>query len=757
MTEQQVDKGKFVHLHVHNSFSLKDGVGSPEDRVKWAVKNNKPAVATSNHGALSDWIAIYQGCKEADIKAILGCEFYFKRGSEELVEILKTEDDSTEAKEIKRKYRKGINHVTLFAQNLEGYYNMIKLNNEAWMKRFYFRPIVSDLSVEKHNKGIICLSGCSNSEINQLIRSKHYLQSDKRQEDVKELIKSKIKVMTSVFKTKNIEKLAEDANIDHFDIEYFNAKGGEKFDQADYITYVKEQIALQDSDNVKSTDDKVDHLINWWHGLFGSNFYVEIMTIEYEDQKVVNEELIKIARKKGLPLAITNDAHYLTKKEAAVQELQMLSDQKATYDDLKNDTEEKIWTIKSTDLYYKDIDEMYESWEKFHKSETFTEAVFWEGIYNVGRIVDSVEKYEIDTSVKMPKLYEDGLKVFTKKISEGMKTRDISVERLGQELYDKYVAQIKLELKLIKDKGYIDYFLMVEDITTHARLIGGKWAVGPGRGSSAGSLICYLIGITDIDPIKHDLMFFRFLDPGRDDCPDIDSDFAPRLRDQVISYIVERFGRDNTANIGTYGMLKARSAIQDVARVFDIPANETMAVTKYLDIESEAETLHDLEYTNPELKKYFDKWQDKGFDLRFFVNSLIGSARNVSMHAAGMLISNTNLAENIALMQAKKGIITAWQESGSSTELSSLGYAKVDILGLCLEENTLIATDKGDVKIKYVDNCSIQYLDEYGNIKYLDSNDFLLTETGEKDLIEIELEDGSKLLCSENHKFFKKQ
>ncbi len=481
-SENQVDKSKFVHLHVHNSFSFKDGIGTPQSRVDWSVKNNKEAVATSNHGNIADWIAIYLGAKEADIKPILGCEFYYKRGSDDLTQALIGDKNSDDVKTVKRKYRKGINHITMFAKNMTGYHNMLKIHNDAWMNRFYFRPIVSDKKVEENHEGIICLSGCTASEVNYLLKTKQYLLSDQRQEDVKELIKLKVKTMTSVFKTKNFNKLISDSNIDNFDVDYFNDKSDDKFDQADYLKYTHEQIKIKDDEDVSSTDDKVDKLIDWWHGIFGDDFYIEIMTIHFEDQRTVNESLIKIAKKKNIPLVITNDAHYITKAEAAVQELQMLSDQKKTFEDLKNDTEDKIWTIKSEDLYYKDISEMYTSWEEYHKSDTFTEEVFWEGIYNVTQIVDKIEKYEIDTSIKMPKLYDDGLKIFMKKISDGMKFRKINPERLGEDLYKIYTDQVKRELKLIKSKGYIDYFLITEDIIRWAKDKFGEWAVGPGRG-----------------------------------------------------------------------------------------------------------------------------------------------------------------------------------------------------------------------------------------------------------------------------------
>jgi DNA polymerase-3 subunit alpha len=266
--------------------------------------------------------------------------------------------------------------------------------------------------------------------------------------------------------------------------------------------------------------------------------------------------------------------------------------------------------------------------------------------------------------------------------------------------------------------------------------------------SGGSSLLCYLIAITNVNPILHDLDFSRFLDPSRLDMPDLDIDFSPRHADEIFEYIVNRFGRDNVTNIGTYGMLKTKSAIQDVARVFGILPSETNIVTKNIDIESEGDTLEEHEKANPELTKYLNKNVIGSGDLRFFIEGVRGSARNLSMHAAGVLISNVNLKENLALMKCKKGIITAWQESGSVQELSTIGY--------CIEENTLIKTNYGDVPIKDIDGYKIQYLDNNGEIQYLNEEDYILIETGKKELMEFILEDGSKILCSKDHKLFKK-
>lgn len=257
-----------------------------------------------------------------------------------------------------------------------------------------------------------------------------------------------------------------------------------------------------------------------------------------------------------------------------------------------------------------------------------------------------------------------------------------------------------IKIKSIETKKYSGkvYDLSIEK--DHTYTING-YSV---HNSAAGSLVNYLLEITDVDPIKHDLLFERFLDPAREDMPDIDIDFEPRIRDDVIDYMVERFGRENTANIGTYGVLKVKSAIQDAARVFGIPAKETMGVTKYI-AASDEESLEDVEANNPKLQEYFDKWAQNGYDLRYYVRGMMGSVRQPSMHAAGLLVSSINLFENIALMKAKKGVITAWQEGNMGRELSDQGYAKMDILGLnnlqVMNDAARLVKERHDVEINW--------------------------------------------------------
>jgi hypothetical protein len=168
------------------------------------------------------------------------------------------------------------------------------------------------------------------------------------------------------------------------------------------------------------------------------------------------------------------------------------------------------------------VEQVYQSWDSGHKSEVFTEEVFWDAIKTVCSIVDSVEDYAIDVSSKMPKLYDNGLDILKAKIEQGKISKNITIERFGEKVFQEYQDRIERELSVIVPKGYVDYFLIVDDMVNFAKTNFGEWTSGPGRGSAAGSLINYLIGITNVDPMRHQLLFERFLDPSRVDMPDID-------------------------------------------------------------------------------------------------------------------------------------------------------------------------------------------------------------------------------------------
>jgi len=695
---------QFVHLHCHNSLSLKDGIGVPETRIQYAIDNNKPAIATTNHGSIADWINIYNGAKDNGMKPILGVEAYFNRNAEELRIALK--EEGKEATHKRKVLKKNNNHMTLLVKNGAGYKNLLKVQNDAWLNGFYFNPIISPDVLKKNSEGIIVLSGCANGEQNKIILQKHYLLSDQRLDDIQGLIDSKIKSMRGLFRTKNDEKYADDEYLDQFDFEYFyNHQEEKKLNEEEYKVYALEEIKKSDIEQIENADKRINNIVDWWHGIFKDDYYLEIMPIDWPPQKIVNEELIKISKAKNIPLALTNDAHYINKAEAKVQELQMLSSQSKTFEDLENDTTGKIWTIKGEEFYFKTVDELYEAWEKWHKSDIFTEEVFWASINGTIEVVNKVEKYEIDTSPKLPKLYDDPTSILAKKIALGIK------RRYPNGMDDQHIERAKYEFKIITDKGFADYFLIMEDIIMWAKNKFGPTTVGPGRGSAAGSLVSYLIGVTDVDPIPFNLLFERFLDVARNDVVDIDTDFETRIRDEVLEYIIQRFGREYVVPIGTFGVLQTRSALLDVGRVHGIDVGETFAVTKKLDPEVDAgdyPTIEDVEVRYPELTAYLDRHEKRlGVNLRFFINRIRGSHRQMSQHACGVLITSEKLTESVALGRANKGLITSWTEGSLGSQLSSLGFYKFDILGLnnlqVINDTTKLIEQRHGVKINWDD------------------------------------------------------
>lgn len=668
---------KFVHLHCHNSFSLKDGIGTPDTRIDWHAKRRKPAIATTNHGNIHDWITIYEGAKKNNMKPLLGMEAYFNRRADELEEVINVDSKENVAKrKLLRKYN---SHVTMFCKNEKGFHNLVKIHNDAWVNRFYHSPIVSPRVVAENNEGLIVLSGCSSAEQNQIILQKHRLMSENRETERKSEARDKVMIMKQLFKTKRDDKFLDEDNFDEWDFAYFYEHQNEELDPKAYYELAIEHLKEVDEKFIQEADKKIDEIIDWWHEILGENYFLEIMVLDYEPQKIVNQELIKISQRKGIPLVLTNDAHYLTRSDSEIQRLMMLSDQDKTFFDLETQEQiggSKIWTIKSREMYYKSVDELYNAWKEWHESEIFSEDIFWEAVNGALLVQDKIENFEIDSSPKLPKLYENSKQILVKKLAEGMK-------KLGFVGNKEYEERLKFELKVISDKGFIDYFLIMEDITSWAKNNFGVNSVGAGRGSAAGSLVNYVLGITGVDPIKHDLLFERFLDIKREDAVDIDTDFEPRIRDKVLQYMAETYGSENVAPIGTFGLLKTRSAILDTARVLGIPPQETMAVTTKLpkDLDEDA-PLQQLEDTYQPLKKYLDTHTTEQHPMRVYVNAIKGSQRNASMHACGVLLTSNKLMENVALMKTKKGIVTGWVEGAGGRELSDFGYYKYDILGL---------------------------------------------------------------------------
>ncbi len=398
--------------------------------------------------------------------------------------------------------------------------------------------------------------------------------------------------------------------------------------------------------------------------IFGEgNFFLEIMENGIPEQKRVNQALIEIGRKLQIPLVATNDCHYLNREDAEAHEV-LLCIQTGK-------------TLKDTDRMRFSTDQFY-----FRSPEEMKELFSYcpEAIENTAKIAErcnlSLElgkfylpTFEVGTDENLDRLLEkkatEGLEVLLPKLLRDEK----------KDLEETYRKRLARELAMIRSMGFSGYFLIVADFIEHARQ--NNIPVGPGRGSAAGSLVAYAIGITKIDPIRYSLFFERFLNPDRISMPDIDTDFCPEGRDQIISYVTNKYGADKVSQIITFGKMQARAVIRDVGRAMGMAYGEVDRIAKLIpnvlnikleDAIKTEQRLKDEQKNNPQIKKLID-----------LSKKLEGLNRHSSTHAAGVVISDIPLVERIPLARSPKGdVVTQF----AMNEISDIGLTKFDFLGL---------------------------------------------------------------------------
>ncbi len=428
---------------------------------------------------------------------------------------------------------------------------------------------------------------------------------------------------------------------------------------------------------LKDDEKKLKESLDYYLSIFGKdNFYIELQYHNLEEQRKVNTKLIQLSKKLNLKRVITNDAHYLLKEHANPHDILLCIQTKKRID------EPNRLRFKTQEFYLKSYNELYNIW-----GSDFKDAFL--------NTLEILEKTNLDLKLNsvyyLPKYTINGQDVnsfeFLKKLC---------LENLPKKYpnYDQSIIdRMEYELKVIKDMGFSDYFLIVWDFINWAKSKGIP--VGPGRGSVGGSLVAYLIGITNIDPLKYGLLFERFLNPGRKSLPDIDTDFCQLRRDEVIEYITEKYGKTKVAHIGTFGTLKAKAAIRDAARVLGYPASFGDYLAKMIPFNySIKEALEE----NKELQKeyYENKDVKKVIDIAIEIEGVI---RNQSVHAAGVVISSIDLDELTPLIKQNDVIATAYD----MTSIEKLGLVKMDFLGL----RTLSVIDDTVKLIKKINNIDL--------------------------------------------------
>ena len=605
---------RFVALHHHDEFSIKDGLGTVEQLIRILKSQRRSYCCVTNHGSVGGWIRQYNACRAAGIKPIFGMEAYVKRD---------------------RAKERSANHLIMLANTEEGFYNIIKIHNDAQIHGKYYDPRANWECIDKWGDGIVGTSACFAGEIPRFLMNEE-MDKAERFARAKEVYDFYTGSFDKFFVELQIIEFEEQRELNRRLIEFCDKVGGQyvlacdshylEAEQAD--THDLLMMARQGKTRLDQFEDKEDV----W------NF--EVRNLYYRNAEQMEETFYSGFDEQEL---VKNEEKGILEPE----------------------------TVRRPPLL----------------DDVFTKEIFEQAMENTHRIAIECEDIKLDDNVKLPKLYDDSSEQLRVLINKGFKWRKLHKKKNRQEYIDRLVE----EFKIINDLGWPDYFLVMDYIVKWTIEKYGEWAIGYGRGSACGSLVAYCLNLTDIDPIEYGLLFERFLDESRPDPPDIDTDFDPGVRQSVKDHIVEKFGADYTCSIGTYQTYKTKAVIVDVARTLGLDVNEANMVTKKMDSlqsfendDGEEEkvdkmSFDELEKHYPELKDYFDRYPE----VKIHASVLRNQVRNMGKHAGGVIISNLNLKGRIPVqLDASNDVISSWAESGNAAELSKVGLVKYDILGL---------------------------------------------------------------------------
>ena len=558
----------FVHLHLHTEFSLLDGMIRTKDLAQRAKEFGMPAVAMTDHGNLYGAIKFYQDCHKVGVKPILGCEIYLAPGSMQ------------DKKEVVG--RKRATHMTLLAENNEGWNNLSKLVSKGNLEGLYYgKPRVDRETLREFSKGIICLTGCISGPVNEWLRAG---DEEKARQTLLEIVE----------------------------------------------IYGKE------------------------------NTYVEIHNHGLEPQRLVTPYLLKFAKEMNLKVVAANDVHFLNKHDHEAHDVMIC----IGTGNLVIDENRMHYT---PEVYFKTAEQMREIFADVPGACDATLEIAERCNVSIKLDSTSSEKYpQFGTPDGSPR-EEYLMKV----------CRDGLVKRYGTEkaASPEIADRLKYEVETINKLGFASYFLITADFIQWAR--DNDIPVGPGRGSAAGSLASYAMGITDICPLRFGLLFERFLNPERVSPPDVDIDFCQSRRVEVIDYVRKKYGERSVSHIITYGKLGAKSVLRDVCRVMGISYGEGDRIAKMIETKPDIKLKDEYE-SKPELKELIES-STTYQQLWSYATKLEGLARNVGVHAAGVVIGDRPLDEHVPLTRGNEGEVVTQYDMKAITDV---GLLKMDFLGL---------------------------------------------------------------------------
>ena len=555
----------FTHLHVHSHYSLLDGLAKIDNLLTRAADLGMGSLALTDHGAMYGALEFYKKARKAGIKPIIGCELYV-------------------AYENMRDKRPGLDdkryHLTVLAENLEGYYNLIKLVTSAHLEGFYYKPRVDHNLLRQHSGGLIALSGCFTSEVSQAIKNRKH--------------------------------------------------------------------------------DRAENLIREYQEIFGrNNFFLEIMPhFNFPDQKERNSALADLSARTGAPLVATADVHYIKPEDNDAQNILMSVQTNGKMNDQGRSS------MKDANLSMRSGDEMASAFPDYLEAVERTEEIASRINMEIPLGSWTFPDFKISTGAT----HDEELRGLA---MSGFSSRNL-------EKSPEYMNRLEYELKIIRDKGFAPYFLVVADLLRYAHENNILTNI---RGSVAGSLVTFLTGITKINPIEYKLPFERFLNPERPSAPDIDMDFADNRRDDMIEYARRKYGADKVAQVGTFGTMMARAAVRDVTRAMGRPYAVGDRIAKLIPIGSQGfpMTIDQAMKLEPELDKIYQAESDVR-EVIDQAKKLEGCSRHISVHAAGVVIAPKPLVEYVPLQFDPKGGKIITQYDMHSVE--SAGLLKFDFLGI---------------------------------------------------------------------------
>lgn len=434
--------------------------------------------------------------------------------------------------------------------------------------------------------------------------------------------------------------------------------------------------------------DKAIEIAGMYQDIVGrENFYLEIMDNKIPEQNRINNLLIEVAKKTGAGLVATNDCHYLKREDAFAHEVLLCIQTQARIED-----KDRL-RFQTDEFYFKSPDEMYVAFKDIPEAIKNTVE-----ISERCNVKIDIGRYHLPVfhppEGKSPDVYLEEL------IAKGLKEK-FGIECGGKlkdcRVKNEITERALYEFEVIKKMGFSSYFLIIQDFVNYAR--AQKIRVGPGRGSAAGSLVAYLLGITEINPVPYNLIFERFLNPERVSLPDVDVDFCDRRRDEVVSYIKRKYGSENVAQIGTYGRLAARAVVRDVGRALGFTYSEVDRVAKLISPEPGTVLAEEVTH-NPEIRKIMDS--EERIKLLFDIAlKLEGLLRHSSTHAAGLVITDTPVYEYAPLFRPSGGELTTQYEMEF---IEKIGLLKVDVLGLktlgVIEDTLRLIKERKGIELK---------------------------------------------------------